>query len=70
MIERTESNEIIFNTMGFELLITDNVVSFGMRTPTSNLFGLGERFDYFKVGTGSFTIWNADVPSIGIKSPG
>lgn len=66
-IIRTKNDEVLFDSSAAGLVIEDQYLRMRTHLPTdTNLYGLGEHSDSFRLQTTNYTltIWNADTPSI------
>ena len=60
-VERTSTEETIFDTTGFDLIYSEFFLTFGTKLPSKYLYGLGERRQRnFMYTTGLYTIWCKD----------
>lgn len=70
-ISRTDSDEVLFNTNGSNLVFESQYLYLRTQLPKDpNLYGLGEHSDSFRLGTKDYrrTFWNAESPFIPRKS--
>lgn len=66
-ISRKSTNETLFDSSAAGLVFEDQYLRLRTHLPDdTNLYGLGEHTDSFRLGTKGYrrTIWNADVPGI------
>jgi len=57
---------MIFDTTIHPILLTSKFTTFGTTLPSIYLFGLGERFDFFRLAPFyNYKIWNRDRPANG-----
>ena len=57
--------------MSNSFIYSDQYIEFTTRTPSQNVFGLGDRAAKFRYSNGVYTIWNKDQPEkIDIGQPG
>ena len=59
-IIRKESNEEIFNTNLGKFIISEKYTTFTTSLPSSDVFGIGERFDYLKLKPNAYRVWVED----------
>ena len=60
-VERTSTEETIFDTSAFDFVYSEFFLTFGTKLPSKYLYGLGERRKRnFLFSTGTYTIWCKD----------
>lgn len=66
-VSRTDSDEVLFNTNGSNLVFESQYVGLRTQLPKDpNIYGLGEHSDSFRLPTNNYkrTLWNAESPFI------
>lgn len=66
-VSRTNSDEVLFNTNGTNLVFESQYVNLRTQLPKDpNVYGLGEHSDSFRLPTDNYkrTLWNAESPFI------
>ena len=62
-IIRRTTKELLFDTTIDSLYLSPKYNTLSTIIPTKQVFGLGTRFNTFKLNQGKYTIWNKDNPS-------
>jgi alpha-glucosidase (family GH31 glycosyl hydrolase) len=58
---RKNTSEVIFSTVGMDIVFKRNYAEISTIITSENLFGLGERTMNFKVPSGTYTMYNKDI---------
>lgn len=70
-ITRLSTNETIFDTTHFNLILSDRFLEFSSIIPSENVFGIGESNRQLKVQFPAiYTIWARDIPGLLDKNEG